>query len=385
MMKVGALLCPEAKARLPKTPLAWFVTCLLGLLVAVLFLGSLASLSNGASYLWYLASKGTVFDTWSVLHIVSAVLALIAVVGSGLAAWRLRMVAALLFAALPVPVTFVIEGSRCHTPDACQAMGWAALPPSAFGWQVRIRSVTDRNEAERIASSALSQANFKDGPFQAKRFDDHWIVSTIDADGWPGAHAVRIDTRTAQTALVPCPEDRIQCGMERPTVSDGQHVYRNAQLGLSAVFPVSSAVCTARSDDGEPRGFYAMVRAPGIPCETLDQSRQMGVEVARWRRNGCPVVEAPSVPWRPLSPETSKLFRSQKPTLGGFPSVACELREGDQVEITVYASTGSGSNPGATYEGYVVTTTSRLVEDIRSFELFLENVTIGAAAREQTD
>lgn len=385
MVKVGSLFRPDRKARLPETPLAWFVTCLLGLLVAVLFLGAWASLYDGASYLWYLVSKATVFDTWGALHIASTVLALIAIVGTGLAVWRLQMVAAVLFAALPLPATFVIEGSRCDTPGACEAMGWAALPPSAFDRPVRIRSVTGRNEAEWIASSALSRANLEDGPFQAKRFGDHWIVSTIDADGRPGAHAVRIDTRTARTALVPCPQDRIQCGMERPTVSDGQRVYRNAQLGLSAVFPASSAVCTARGDDGEPRGFYAMVRAPDIPCETLDQSRQMGVEVARWRRNGCAVIEAPSVPWRPLSPETSKLFSGQRPTLGGFPSVVCELRDGDQIEITVYASAGSGSNLGTTYEGHVVTTPLHLVEDIRAFELFLQNVSVGTATREQTD
>lgn len=385
MVKVGSLFRLDRKTRLPRKPLARFFTRLLGLLVAVLFLVALASLYEGATILWYLASKATVFDTWSALTIASTVLALIAVVGAGLAVWRRRMAAALLFAALPLPAIFVIEGSRCDTPDACQAMGWAALPGSAFDWQVRIRSVTERNEAERIASSALTRANLEDDPFQAKRFGDHWIVSTIDADGWPGTRAVRIDARTARTALVPCPQDRIRCGMERPTVSDGQRVYRNARLGLSAVFPASRAVCTARGDDGEPRGFYAMVRSPDIPCEPLDRSRQMGVEVARWRRHGCAVVEAPAATWRPLSPETSKLFSDQIPMLGGRPSVACELRAGDQIEITVYASAGSGSNLGLPYEGYVVTTPSHLVEDVRAFELFLQNVSVGSAAREQTD
>lgn len=383
MVTFGSRFRPDRKARLPKTPLAWFVTCLIGFPVAVLFIGALASLSGGASYLWHLASKATVFDTWGALHSVSTVLSLIAVAGTGLAVWRLRMVAALLFAALPLPATLVIEGSRCDTPGACQAMVWAALPPSAFDWQVRIRSVTDRNEAEWIASSTLSRANLEDGPFQAKRFGDHWIVSTIDADGWPGAHAVRIDTRTARTALVPCPQDKIQCGMERPTASIGPRVYRNAQLGLSAVFPASRPVCTARGDDGEPRGFYALVRAPDIPCETLDQSRQMGVEVARWRLYGCAVVEAPSVPWRPLSPETSTLFRGQSPRLGGYASVACELRDGDQIQISVYAS--AGSDPGRTYEGYIVTTPSHLVEDIRAFEIFLKSVSLGPAVREQAN
>lgn len=61
--------------------------------------------------------------------------------------------------------------------------------------------------------------------------------------------------------------------------------------------------------------------------------------------------------------------------------MVCELRDGDQIEITVYASTGSGSD---VYEGYVVTTPAHLVEDIRTFEIFIQNVSLGAAAREQT-
>lgn len=372
---------PDGRSRLPKTPLAWFVTCLLGVPVAVLFVGALESLAVGAFSLWALASRATVFDTWGALEIVSTVLALIAVVGTVLAACRLRMIAALLFAALPLPATFVIQGSRCDTTAACRSMGWAALPRGAFNWQVRIRSVTDPKEAEWIASGRLWRDHLDDAPFQAKRFGDHWIVSTIDADGEPGAHAVRIDARTGRTALTPCPQDKIQCGMERPTVSDGRRVYRNAQIGLSAIFPASRAVCTTRGDDGAPRGFHAMVRAPDTPCEILDQSRQMGVEVPRWRRNGCVVVEAPSVPWRPLSPETSKLFSDQRPALGGWPSVACELREADQIEITVNASPGSGATLGPRYEGYVVTTPSHLAEDVRAFELFLQNVRLGSAAQ----
>lgn len=144
-------------------------------------------------------------------------------------------------------------------------------------------------------------------------------------------------------------------------------------------------MCTTRGDDGEPRGFHARVRAPDIPCEVLDQSRDMGIEVTRRRRNGCAVVGAPSVPWRPLSPETSTLFKGQTPTLGGLPSVACEVREGDQITITVHASAGPGFSPGTIYEGYIVTTPSHLVEDIGAFEKFLQNVSIGSAARAQAD
>ena len=383
MLKVGSQLRPRRNKRLPKTPVGWLVTCLLGLLVAVLFLGALVSLTAGASYLGYLASRATVFDTWGALNVVSTVLALIAVVGTALAVWRLRMVTALLLAALPIPATFVIEGSRCDTPASCQAMGWAALPPSAFDWQVRIRPVTDPNEARAIASSALYRVNSEDGPYEEKRFGDHWIVSTIDDDGWPGAKAVRIHTRTGRTAFVTCPGDRIQCGMERPTVSDGQRVYRNAQLGLSAVFPASLPVCTTRYDGGEPLGFHAMVRAPDIPCETLDLSREMGIEVVRWRRNGCTDLENPSVPWRPLTPETSKLFRGQRITLGGVPALACEVREEGHISIILYASPPSGSDLGESYAAYVMTTPAHLNEDIRAFEVFLRNVSLGAAAREQ--
>lgn len=383
MVKVGFATPSRRRARWPKTPVGWLVTCLLGLPVALLFLIALASLTAGASYLGYLGSRATVFDTWGALHIVSTVLALIAVVGTALAVWRLRMVTALLFGALALPAPFVIEGSRCDTPASCQATGWAALPSGAFDWQVRIRPVMDPNEARAIASGALSRANSEDGPYLEKRFGDHWIVSTIDDDGWPGAHAVRIDTRTGRTAFVACPQDRIQCGMERPTVSDGQRVYRNAQLGLSAVFPASLPVCTTRYDDGEPLGFHAMVRAADIPCETLDLSREMGIEVVRWRRNGCTDMENPSVPWRPLTPETSKLFRDQQLALGGFPALACEVREGDHTSILFYASPPSGSDLGESYAAYVMTTSAHLIEDIRAFEVFLQNVRLGPAAREQ--
>lgn len=385
MVKVGSRLLASRKRRYPKSWVGWLVTGLLGIPVAVLFLGALATLTADASYLGNLASKATVFNTWGALNIVSAVLTLIAIVGTVLSVWRLRMVTALLFAALSLPASVVIEGSRCDTTAACRMLGWAALPRTAFDWHVRIRPVTDPNEASAIASNALSDANVDDAPFLEKRFGDHWIVSTIDDDGWPGAHAVRIDTRTAETALIPCPQDRIRCGMERPTVSDGKRAYRNTRLGLSAVFPESRAVCTIRDDDDESLGFHAMARAPDIPCDTIDQSREMGIEVVRWRREGCMSLTAPSVPWRPLSPETSKLFRGRGLTLGGLPASVCEVREGDHISIVAYASTGSGSDAGEDYAGYVITTTEHLSDDIRTFETFLQTVRLGAAAREQVD
>ncbi|RZJ02343.1 MAG: hypothetical protein EON89_15480 [Brevundimonas sp.] len=367
-------------SRRPGSALAWLIAGLLAIPIGVLLLGAVLNLTVTAGYLWYLASRATVFDTWAVLNIASALMSLVAVVGAGFALKRWRMGLALAFAVLTLPVTFVIEGSRCDTFASCRALSWAALPAGAFDWEVRHRSVTDPNEAERLASGLLWKTGSKDSPFRTKRFGDHWIVSTINDDGWPGARAVRIDTRTGRTTLVSCPQSKIQCGMERPTVSDGRRVYRNAELGLAAVFPTSRPVCAARDDDGAPRGFFAMVRSADIPCDSLDPSREIGVEVARWRLNGCTVTEAPSLAWRPLSPETARLFKG-RPSLGGRVSSACELHDGDHIQISVYASVARGSRPegppDVVYEGYMVTTPAHLAEDVRTFELFLQGVTLG--------
>ena len=195
--------------------------------------------------------------------------------------------------------------------------------------------------------------------------------------------------RSGKTSLVACPADKIRCGMERPSVSDGRSAFRNDGLALTAVFPASRPVCTSRGDDDEARGFFAMVRPPDIPCDIIDSSRQMGVEVARVHRNGCIAVEAPSLPWSPLSRDTAKLFRSPAPTLGGQPALVCELRDGDAIQISVYARAPIRSaperSPARLYEGYMVTTRTHLAEDIQSFEVFIGGVRIGSPAGEQTD
>lgn len=352
-----------------------FANVVLVLLLGVFLLLAVSTLAGDAGYLAYLALEATVFDGWGVLAIVSALLSLTAIVGAVLAARRRRMMIALAVSLLALPPMFVTEGSRCDTAAACRLMGWAALPRAALDWSVRIRPVTDRNEAEAIAAVALDKAGSDDATFKARRFADHWIVSTMNDDGWGGAHAVRIDTRTGATALVACPADRVRCGMERPTVSDGRRVFRNERLGLAAVFPASRPVCTARGhdDDDEPRGFFAMARGSDIPCEVLDQSRQMGVEVPDYRLNGCAVIDAPATPWRPLSPETARLFR-RPPMLGGKPSVACELRQDGFIQVSVYASDGA---PGRRFHGFIVTTPAHLAEDVRAFETFLDGVQIG--------
>jgi len=365
----------------PKSLVTWLVRGLLMLLIGVCLLSAAASSIQAVLHLGYLALGATVFDAWGVLSIISALLSFTAIAGARFALRRRRLILALVFAVLALPAPFVIAASRCDTAEACRAMRWAALPAGAFKWQVRLRSVTDPNEAHDIAAGALVKAGSHDSPFKEKRFADHWIVSTIDQDGWPGAHAVRVDTRTARTSLVACPPEKIQCGMERPVVSDGRRVFRNDRVGVAAIFPASRPVCTSRGRDDEPRGFYAMVRAPDEPCEVLDGSRQIGAEVAQSTKNGCASVEAPALPWRPLSPETARLFGS-RPTLGGQPSLACELRRDDDIQISVYASAPSRPSPGRSsgrlYEAYIVTTSAHLAEDIRAFEVYLQSARIGS-------
>lgn len=384
MVKVDPTERPGPLKGGPRFIATWLIGCLLVLLIGLLLLAAVGTLIGAASYLGYLATRATVFDIWGVLSIASALLSVTAIAGAGYALGRRELILALGFAVLPLPTVFVTEGSRCDTAEACRVMGWAALPVRAFAWEVRLRPVTDTNEAEEIASAALSKAGSSDSPFKAKRLGDHWIVPAIDQDGWPGARAVRIDTRSAKASLIACPANKVQCGMERPTVSDGRSAFRNDRLGLTAIFPASRPVCTSRAADDEPRGFFSVVRAPDIPCEILDDSRQMGVEIARSRKNGCASMEARSSPWRPLSPETAKLFRNPAPMLGGKPSVACELHERDQIQISVYAPAPSRS-PGLLYEGYIVTRSDHLAEDIRSFETFLEGVRIGPPTGQRTD
>jgi hypothetical protein len=389
MTKVAATGRPGHFQSAVRPLVTWLIRGFLVLLIAILLLGGVGASIGSAFYLGYLATRATVFDTWGVLSIISMLLSVIAIAGAGFALRRRKLILALGFAALTAPAPLVIEASRCDTTEACRMMGWAALPAKAFTWEARLRPVTDANEARSIASTALSKAGSSNFPFKARWLEDHWIVSAIDQDGWPGPHAVSIDTRSAETSLVACPADKVQCGMERPTLSDGRTAFRNARLGIAAIFPAPRPVCTSRGPDDEPRGFFSMVRAPDIPCEILDQSRAMGVEVARSRKKGCISAEAPSAPWRPLSPETARLFSSPAPTLGGQPSVACELRQGGQIQISIYAAAPSGLSPrrslSALYEGYIVTTPAYLAEDVRSFEVFLASVRISSLADKRTD
>jgi hypothetical protein len=362
----------------PKSATARLATGLLLFLTGVLLLFAAGTFIEAVAFLAYLASAATVLDTFDVLSILTALLSLTAIAGAGFALFRRELILALAFAAVALPVPIVAHGSLCDTGAECRLVGWAALPSRAFSWSLRIRPVTDPDEAKHLASAALSKAGSSDAPFRAKRFGDHWIVSAIDDDGWQGAHAVRIDTRTARATLIACPPEHGHCGMERPTVSDGRQLFRNDRVGLAAIFPASRPVCTARASDDEPRGFFTVVRAPDIPCEITDESRRMGVEVARSRKNGCAAIDAPSLPWGPLSPATAKLFMHGTPRLlDGRPSTACELHWRGYIQVSVYAA--AASRPATPYEAYIVTTPEHLAEDVRSFDIFLKSVSIGHA------
>ncbi|WP_041373484.1 hypothetical protein [Phenylobacterium zucineum] len=348
------------------------------LLVGLFFLYAALILVQDLAYLGWVAFQATALDAWTVLNIISLVFSIVAVAGGGLAIARKRWGWALAFSILVWPPQVVIDANRCDVVEVCRDLRWAQLPASAFEWRVRIRPVSDPEEAKALASNALATMASDDSPYMARRFGDHWIVSTIDDDGWPGAHALRIDAKTTVTERIPCPAGRIPCGMARPTLSDGERPFHDDRLGIAATFPRTTPVCTARNDDGEARGFFAMVRAPGSPCEILDQSRVMGIEIARSPKQGCRAKADPSLAWRELSPSMAKLFDGP-PRLGSSHSRACELHQSGFIQISVYAPAPAATDPKSSeplYEAYIVTTREHLVEDVRTFEAFLKRLKV---------
>lgn len=367
---------------LAKRVLIWTGRILVVLWLALSFLVAALSLVDSGPILVDLARRGTVFGAWSVLHLLHFLFAIAAIVGAGWALRRRRPLTALLFSVLAWPTSYVIAASRCDYPG-CRSMTWAALPSGAFDWGVRIRPVTDRNEAEAIASEALFRAGSRFHSYDPKQFDGYWIVPTISDDGWAGPSAVRVDARTGASRFVPCPADRMQCGMERPVVSEAGQVFANAQWGLAVTFPAGRAVCTERPDDetrrDEARGFYAMVRDADIPCEIVDPSRALGLEALAART----LTEARQEPCKPLSPARLKAFGGAAPGFAGRQSVACEEVTEDQIAVSVFAFGEPGSGvPATLYEAWVLTDPAHLAEDAGSFEAFLRTVRLPPPSRQ---
>lgn len=373
---------PDRVAVAAKAGLVWLGRILALLVVALSLLVAVTSLFGAASFLSYLASRGTTFEIWGVLHGLALLFALIAIAGAGFALVRRKLLLALLFSVFAWPMDFVIEGSRCDTQRGCRMTGWAAVPESFRDWSIRIRPVTDRNDAEAIAGAALDAAGSSYSTYNARRFDDHWIVATIHPDGRPGPNAVRIDTRTAATRFVPCPADRMLCGMERPVVSDGERVFSNPRWALTMTFPAGRSVCTARpfgddlSYDG--RGFYGTIRDTDTPCDIVDPSRTMGLEALKAHT----VSEVLDGPCKPLSPVVLRAFGGRTPGFSGSRSVVCEEIGIDQIAVGVYATPrarpGSGNASTTLYQAWMLTDEAHLAEDARSFEAFLTTAKIGA-------
>jgi hypothetical protein len=339
---------------------------------------------GSAGYVGYLASGATIFDVWGVLSVLEIVFTLTAVLGAGVALVRRKLLLALIFSVLAWPLGLVIEGSRCDTRSSCRMIGWAALPEGAREWSARIRPVTDRNEAEALASTALLKAGSGYSPYRARRFNDHWIVPTINGDGWPGPSAVKVETRTGATRFVPCPADRMRCGMERPVVSDGERVFSNARWALTMTFPTGRAVCTVRPFDDDLSidgwGFYAMTRDADIPCDVVDPSRTIGLEALKART----VAEALDQPCRPLSPAVLRAFKGRTPGFVARQSAVCEEIGNDQIAVGVYTVAGprpgSGNASSTLYQAWMLTDAAHLAEDALTFEDFLRTARIGAPA-----
>ena len=381
MFKRGETATPHRVPGNPRKGLVWAGRILALLWIALSLLVAVLRLLSSGPWIVELASRQTVFEIWGVLAILDVLFALTAIVGVGWALARRRLVVAVLFSLLAWPVGFVIEASRCDYPS-CRSMAWAAFPESAGKWSVRIRPVTDRNEARAIASGALFEVGSEYSPYTPRRFGGHWIVPTINDDGWPGPSAVWIDTRTAATRFVHCPAHLMLCGMERPVVSRSAQVFSNRRWGLAVTFPAGRAVCTERPEDEarsyEARGFYAMVRDPDIPCDIVDPSRALGLEALTERT----VAEARLEPCKPVSTARLKAFGGRAPGFPAHISVACEEITEDQIAISVFAfaEPRPGSGAPTLYEAWVLTDPAHLAEDARLFEDLLRTARIPAPA-----
>lgn len=372
MFERGETATPDGLAVGAKRAFVWAGRLIALLWITLSLLVAALSLVGSGPQIIDLATRQTVFGVWGVLAILHVLFALTAILGAGFAVVRRKLLLALLFSVLAWPVGFVIEASRCDYP-ACRSMAWASLPSWTGDWSIRLRPVTDPREAENIASAALHEAGSEYSAYYPKRFDGYWIVPTINEDGWPGPSAVKIDTRTAATRFVPCPADRMLCGMERPVMSQAGQVFSNARWGLAMKFPAGRAVCIARPYEEarreEARGFYAMIRDADIPCDSVDPSRTLGLEALTMRT----VAEALAEPCRPLSPAVLKAFRGEAPGFTGHQTVACEEIGHGQVAVSVYTVAQPGGDTAATtlYGAWMLTDPAHLAEDARSFEAFL--------------
>ena len=123
-----------------------------------------------------------------------------------------------------------------------------------------------------------------------------------------------------------------------------------------------------------------MIRDPDIPCDTIDISRDLGLEALKERT----VAEAFPQGCQPLSPVLLKAFGGRVPRFAGHQSQVCQETADGQVWVGVFAVAGSRSEGGSVsttlYEAHMRTTEAGLAEDARSFEAFLSRAKIGTPA-----
>ena len=384
----------EQGQELPSRParqwLRWIAVGGLALLIVPSLLLAALQLGIQGNLLYGTLTRGTTIELWHLMALFVIALCSTAIVLAVIAIRSGRMLLALLSSTLWVPGFIVFGPQICDTEHACAISIQRVLPPEAAYWSIRIRPVDDANEVRELARSELWERGVDNSPFRITRFDDHWLVSTINADGAAGPYAVSVDARTGDANLVPCPSDLIRCGMEWPTLSDGRRRFTNADLGISAVFAEGQPVCVLRGEDDAPRGFSAEFRDPGAACDEGAPDRRMGVELSWHPRRSCPVPAAPTLAWGPLTPETRAHFTGGQPRLEGMMFIVCELhadRPPDisiphQIEILVLAIPDADPSIPSVLpiEAFLVTTSDDLARDVRMFGAFLQNLTITSPA-----
>lgn len=169
------------------------------LLAAYFALKGILGALGCAEYLHYLLTRGTVVDMWAVLSTITVVWAIVALVAAGLCLRRRKLTAMALWLTLPVIPSTVLEASRCDFAPLCNVIGWAALPATAFDWQVRVRDVTE-SEADLIADQTLHDAGSEARAFEPKLANRQWRL-IAQKDGVRQPYDVVIDARTGHGRL----------------------------------------------------------------------------------------------------------------------------------------------------------------------------------------
>jgi hypothetical protein len=178
------------------------VLCGLCVLAALVTTTATLHAAGSVAYLHYLVTRGELVNLWAVLSALDVIVALAALVTAWLCLWRRKKLGrAAILLLLPLIPSTVIEASRCDVQTVCETIGWAALPPPAFGWSVRIRDVSE-HEAEHLATKALRDAGLPYWAFEPRLSNRQWRLATYDSDMVRAPYDVVIDARTGSGGVV---------------------------------------------------------------------------------------------------------------------------------------------------------------------------------------